>query len=491
MRQGKVAVAVDTYAGKAALAERVLERVRKEGIRFIDLQFTDVPGRLQHTTIPISQVDEDIFNSGVPKLDGSSIRGFVEIHESDLVLKPDPSTFSVIPWSNSSTKTARLICDVYRGFEGGRLAWDPRAIAQGAEDYLRQQGYDFSYWGPEIEFFVFDKVTWDVLTPYRGMGYRIESREAAWSETGSGYPIRFKEGYFPAPPQDTLMDYRSECVRILEDDFGVVCDAHHHEVATAGQCEIDMRFDTLTKMGDGVMTYKYVVKNVAAQRGMMATMMPKPVFADNASGMHVHSSIWKSGENLFYDEDDPHSELSQTGRYFAGGLMEHGCSLSAIVSPTTNSYRRLVPGYEAPVYIGWSRMNRSSTIRIPVYQKGKKMAKSKRVEYRPPDTSANPYLCFAAILAAGLDGIKKKIDPGDPLDENVYKLSPERKRELGVRELPGSLEEAIEALEGDREYLNPVFPKEALENLIEIEKKEAAEVSIRPHPYEFYLYFDI
>jgi glutamine synthetase len=469
--------------------EDVISSIKESRVRFVDLQFTDLTGRLRHVTIPAQKLDEDSFKVGIPKLDGSSIRGFVEINESDLLLIPDPTTYALLPWYGENTKTARLICDIYCGFGAGRLLWDPRAIAQKAEDELVKQGYTTSYWGPEVEFFVFDKAVWDTLTPYRGQGYSIESREAAWG--GSSYSIRFKEGYCPAPPQDTLMVFRSECIRILEDYFSIRCDAHHHEVATAGQCEVDILYDTLTKTADNVVTIKYVVKNVAVQHNMVATMMPKPIFADNASGMHVHMSIWRDGVNLFFDERDEYAELSQLARYYVGGLLEHAEALSAIVSPTTNSYRRLVPGYEAPVYVSWSRSNRSTLVRIPVYEKGSKSAAKKRVEYRAPDPSANPYLCFAALLAAGLDGIKKKIEIGDPVDENIYKLTPERRRELGIKELPGSLKEAVEALKSDQEFLKPIFPSEAIDLLLDIELKEYLEVSMRPHPYEFYLYFDI
>jgi len=471
--------------------EEALNLTRKEKIKVIDLQFTDLPGRMQHVTLPTHMIDLDSFEAGVPKLDGSSIRGFVEIHESDLVLKPDPSTFAIIPWSPTEMKTARILCDVHWGYAQGRLSRDPRGIAQTAEKTVSDNGYNLSYWGPEVEFFVFDKVTWDVLSPYQGIGYKIESREAPWSPSGLTPPIRFKEGYFPAPPQDTLMGYRTECVKILEENFGIVVDAHHHEVATAGQCEIDLLRDTLVNMADSVMTYKFVTKSVAHQMGMVATMMPKPVFMDNASGMHVHVSLWKDGENVFYDPKDTYAELSQLGRYFSGGLIEHGRSLSAITAPTTNSYKRLVPGFEAPVYLAWSRRNRSAAIRIPVYHKGRKAAAAKRVEYRPPDPSANPYLCFAAILAAGLDGIKKKIDIGDPVEEDIYKLTPERRRQLGIKELPGSLKEALEELESDQEYLKPIFSQDTIGKIIENGMKEYTEVSIRPHPYEFHLYFDI
>lgn len=470
--------------------QEVINLIKKEGIYFIDLHFTDLAGRLQHTTVPAHTITQDVIADGLPKLDGSSIKGFTEIHESDMLLKPDPSTFAVIPWGQANGKVGRMICDVYWGMNKGRLSRDPRAIAQRAEETLRAEGYDISYWGPEVEFFVFDKVTWDVMMPYGGQGYKIESREAAWN-MGSGYPIRFKEGYFPAPPQDTLMDYRGDVVKTLEEYFGIVCDAHHHEVATAGQCEIDMHYDTLTNMADNVMTYKYVVKNIAYQRSMVATMMPKPIFMDNASGMHTHVSIWNKGVNLFYDPDDSYAELSQTGRYFGGGLLEHSRSLAAIFAPTTNSYRRLVPGYEAPVYVAWSRSNRSANIRVPVYEKGPKSAARKRIEYRPPDPSSNPYLCFAAILAAGLDGIKRAIDIGDSVDENIYLLSPERRRELGVKELPGSLNEAIECLESDHEYLKPIFTDDIVEKIIEMEREAAMNIALRPHPYEFHLYFDI
>lgn len=471
-------------------AEEVMELIKKEDVKFIDLQLTDLLGRLQHVTIPTYLLDEEAFAEGVPKLDGSSIKGFTDIHESDLLLKPDPSTYGVIPWIQENMKTARMICDVYWGFGFGRLSRDPRAIAQKAEEVLKAQGYDVSLWGPEIEFFVFDKVVWDVMMPYQGQSYKIESKEAAWNTTGVNYPIRFKEGYFPAAPQDTLMEYRNECVQVLT-NFGILCDAHHHEVSTAGQGEIDMYRDTLTNMGDNVMTYKFLTKNIAQKRGMVATMMPKPIFMDNASGMHVHVSIWKGGVNLFYDPHDPHAELSQLGRYFGGGLMEHSRSLAAIVAPTTNSYRRLVPGFEAPVYVAWSRRNRSANVRIPVYEKGSKSAGKKRVEFRPPDPSCNPYLCFAAMLAAGLDGIKKKIDIGDPVDEDIYKLTPERRRQLGIKELPGSLKEAIECLKSDNEYLKTIFPEDVIDRIAENGMKDYTEIAIRPHPYEFYLYFDI
>jgi len=472
----------------------VISKMQEEKVKFVDLQFADVPGRLQHVTVPVESLDDDAFKDGVPKLDGSSIRGFTDIHESDMILLPDPVTYGTLPWSPDPLKTGRMICDVSRGFGMGRFVRDPRWIAQRAEEEAKNQGYDTTYWGPEIEFFVFDKVSWDVATPYKTQSYTIESREAAWNPgvgANNSPPIRFKEGYFPAAPQDSLQDFRSECVSVLGNNFGIINDAHHHEVATAGQCEIDMRYDTLTNMGDAAMTYKYVIKNVAAKNGMVATMMPKPIFLDNASGMHVHVSLWKDGTNLMFDEKDGYAELSQLGRYFGGGLIEHARSLAAITNPTTNSYRRLVPGFEAPVYIAWSRQNRSANIRIPVNMKGVKYSSRKRLEYRTPDTAANPYLCFAAILSAGLDGIKKKSEIGDPVDEDIYKLSPDRRRSLGIKELPGSLKEALDCLSSDHEFLMPIFTQEIIDSIIENGMKEFGEISRRPHPYEFYLYFDI
>ena len=466
----------------------VLKAIKEQGIKFIELQFTGLMGRFHHTTVNANMFDESSIEDGMPKLDGSSIKGFSEIHESDMVLKPDPNTFAVIPWIERD-KTARMICDVHWGYGGGRLARDPRGIAQRAEKFLKEEGYNIAYWGPEVEFFVFDRVRWDSMTPSKGSGYSIESREAPWS-SNAAYPIRLKDGYLPATPNDTLTDYRNECVDILNENFGVICDAHHHEVATGGQCEIDIYYDTLTNMADGALTYKYVVKNIARKYDMVATMMPKPVALDNGSGMHVNVSLWND-KNEFYDPNDKHAELSQLGRYFGGGIMEHAMSLSAIVAPTTNSYRRLVPGYEAPVYIAWSKRNRSAIVRIPTYFKGEKAAKTKRIEFRAPDPSCNPYLCFAAILAAGLDGIRKKSDIGDPVDEDIYKMSAQKRKEMGIKQLPGSLKQAIEQLESDNAYLKPLFSDDTIQTIIEMERKDSMDVSMRPHPHEFHLYFDL
>jgi len=469
--------------------KQVLDAISSKGIRYVDLQFMDVPGRIQHVTVPPSMIDANAFSEGVAKLDGSSIKGFAEIYESDMMLVPDPSTFGVIPWGDERFPMARMICDVHWGFGKGRFSRDPRYVAQKAEESLRAAGFTDSYWGPEVEFFVFDGATWD-SGPFSA-SYKITSVESAYESRGTNFPIRFKEGYYPVPPADTLQDYRNECAFVLDEAFGVVNDAHHHEVATAGQCEIDVYRDSLVPMADSILSYKYVIKNVAAKRGLIATIMPKPIFGDNASGMHVSSSLWKEEKNAFYDEKDDYAELSQTGRYYAGGLLSHSRALCAITCPTTNSYRRLVPGYEAPVYIAWSKANRSANVRIPVYQKGKGGAKAKRAEFRTPDPSCNPYLAFAAILAAGLDGVKKKLEPGDPVDEDIYKLTPTKRKELGVGELPGSLLESIEALKSDSGFLKGIFSDDLVDTMIDLETDSFRMVSARPHPYEFYLYFDI
>ena len=477
--------------GKRELtAKDVMAQAAQKNVRFIDLQFVDVPGRLQHVTVPADMMNEQSFTEGVSKLDGSSIRGFTEIYESDMVLMPDPSTFGVMPWSDENLKAGRLICDVHWGFGKGRFSRDARYVAEKAVEAMKTAGFSSSLWGPEVEFFVFDSVTWDVNNQFSS-SYKISSRESALEARGTNFPIRFKEGYYPASPVDSLMDYRGECVRSLWDGFGIACDAHHHEVATAGQCEIDMYRDTLVEMADSVVTYKFVIKNVASKQGLIATTMPKPIFGDNASGMHVASSLWKGEQNAFYDSNDEYAELSQIGRYYVGGLLEHSRALCAIVTPTTNSYRRLVPGYEAPVYVAWSRRNRSANVRIPVYEKGKDSQGTKRAEFRTPDTSCNPYLAFAAIACAGLDGIKKKTDPGNPVDEDIYKLTPAKRRELSVGELPGSLAESIDSLRSDSEFLKGVFTSDLIDTIMDIGMQGHRMISARPHPYEFYLYFDI
>ncbi len=469
--------------------EEVFAKINQDEVRFIDLQFTGLTGRFHHTTISANTFTQDQMADGLPKLDGSSIVGFASIEDSDLILKPDPSTYSLIPWA-SDKKTARLLCDVYWGGGRGRLEFDPRGISQNAEKFLESKGFDYSLWGPEVEFFVFDKIHWDVLTPYKGQSYSIESKEAPWNQEGDGYPMGLQEGYYPSTPSDTLTPYRNECVSVLNDNFGIICDNHHHEVATAGQCEIDIKYDFLTNAADGAQTYKYVVRNVAQQFGKIATMMPKPISMDSGSGMHTNVSLWKNKENAFFDKDDK-DELSQTGRYFCGGVINHARALTAITNPTTNSYHRLVPGYEAPVYIAWSTGNRSATIRIPAHFKGEKYSYLKRLEYRVPDPSSNPYLVFPAVLAAGLDGIKNKTEPGDPIREDIYKMSKSERTKHGIDVLPANLGEALDELESDKKFLESIFSPKVINRIIDLERRDQKEISIRPHPHEFYLYFDV
>jgi len=470
-------------------SDEVFSKIKHEGIRFIDLQFTSLLGRFHHTTISADTFTSDQMEDGLPKLDGSSIVGFASIEDSDMILKPDPNSYAPIPWIEDK-KTARLLCDVYWGGGRGRLDKDPRGIAQNAEKYLTTQGFDYSSWGPEVEFFVFDKVHWDVLTPYKGQSYSIESKEAPWSQEGTGYPMGLQEGYYPSTPSDTLTPFRNECVDVLNQDFGILCDNHHHEVATAGQCEIDIRYDYLTNSADATQTYKFVVRNIAQKFGKVATMMPKPVAMDSGSGMHTNVSLWKGKKNIFYDKNDE-DELSQIGRYFCGGILDHAKALSAISNPTTNSYHRLVPGYEAPVYIAWSASNRSATVRMPQHFRGEKYAFLKRLEFRAPDPSANPYLVFPAVLAAGLDGIKKKREPGDQTREDIFKMTKSERRKRGIGVLPANLGEALDALESDRKFLSPIFPNNVIDTIIQLERRDQREISIRPHPHEFYLYFDI
>ncbi len=480
--------------GQCTTPQDVLQLIREHNVQFVDLRFTDLPGTWQHASLPAAHLSALDFERGIG-FDGSSIRGFQAIEESDMLLVPDPKTAFVDPFC--SVPTLAIICNVYDPESGEPYSRDPRYIAQKAEAYLRAAGIaDVSYWGPEVEFFLFDHVAYDVQ-PHR-MGYALDSREGYWN-TGQddgapnlGYKIRPKEGYFPVPPHDSFQDIRSEAALTLE-RLGVPVEMHHHEVATAGQGEIDMRRDTLVAMADKVMLYKYVVKNVARKHGCTATFMPKPLFGDNGNGMHTHQSLWRDGTNLFYAQCH-YAELSATALHYIAGLLTHVDALLALTSPTTNSYKRLVPHYEAPVNIAFSKRNRSACVRIPMYATGPENAATKRVEFRPPDPSCNPYLAFAALLLAGLDGIERQLDasPFGPLDVNTYHLPAEQAN--GVKSVPGSLDAVLAALERDHEWLlvGDVFTSDVLEAWIcHKREKELQEVRIRPHPYEFYLYFDV
>jgi glutamine synthetase len=466
----------------------VLGLVQDEGVEIVDFRFCDLPGLMQHFAAPAHELSEEGFAEGYG-FDGSSIRGFQEIQESDMLLMPDPDTCVVDPFREH--KTLNVNCFVRDPVTGEPYSRDPRYVAKKAEEHLASTGMaDTVYFGPEAEFYIFDDVRFD--QDQHSAFYSVDSVEGIWNsgrdeQPNLGFKPRYKEGYFPVPPMDHFQDLRSEMILTLE-RLGVEVEIQHHEVGTAGQAEIDMRFDTLLRMADKLMLYKYVVKNVARARGHSATFMPKPIFQDNGSGMHCHQSLWRAGEPLFYDEAG-YAGLSDMGRWYIGGLLTHAPSLLAFAAPTTNSYKRLVPGYEAPVNLVYSQRNRSAACRIPLYSKS---PKAKRVEFRCPDPSCNPYLAFAAMLMAGIDGVRNRIEPPDPVDKDLYDLPPE---ELGrVPQVPGSLDAALEALESDNEYLRAggVFTEDLIETWLEYKRlREIDEVRLRPHPWEFMLYYDI
>jgi glutamine synthetase len=455
-------------------------------VQMVDLRFTDLLGLWHHFSLPARELTEELFEEGIG-FDGSSIRAFQEIHESDMILIPDPTSAFVDPIFE--IPTLDIICDIYDPITRQPYTKDSRYVAKKAEAYLKQIGVaDISYWGPEAEFFLFDSVIYGEGT--NRAFYQVDSAEAWWNsgvEGGKGGQIPPKRGYFPVPPTDTKQDVRSKIVLALE-SVGVPVEVHHHEVATAGQTEIDLRYAPLVTMGDSIMIYKYLAKNVARQNGLTATFMPKPLFQDNGSGMHVHQSLWKGDANVFYDEAG-YAQLSDTAKYYIGGLLKHAAALLAIVAPTTNSYKRLVPGFEAPVNLAYSQRNRSAVCRIPVYSKSEK---AKRVEFRAPDPSCNPYLCFAALLMAGLDGVQNQIDPGEPMDKDLYDLPPE---EAGkIKQVPGSLSAVLAALEQDYEFLlaGDVFTEDLIESYMAYKvSAEVDPIRMRPHPYEFTLYYDI
>jgi glutamine synthetase len=454
-------------------------------VQMVDLRFTDLLGTWHHFSIPARELTEELFEEGIG-FDGSSIRAFQEIHESDMILIPDPSSAFMDPIFE--IPTMNIICDIYDPVTRQPYTRDSRYVAKKAEAYLKQTGVaDISYWGPEAEFFMFDSVIYGEAS--NKAFYEVDSAEAWWNSGeagGKGGQIPPKRGYFPVPPTDTKQDVRSKIVLALE-AAGVPVEVHHHEVATAGQTEIDLRYAPLVTMADSIMIYKYLAKSVARRNGLTATFMPKPLFQDNGSGMHVHQSLWKGETNVFFDEAG-YAQISDTAKYYIGGLLKHAPALLAIVAPTTNSYRRLVPGFEAPVNLAYSQRNRSACCRIPVYSKS---PKAKRVEFRPPDPSCNPYLCFAALLMAGLDGVQNQIDPGEPMDKDLYDLPPEEAAK--VKQVPGSLSVVIAALESDYEFLlaGDVFTEDLIEAYLAYKiEAEVDPVRMRPHPYEFTLYYD-
>ena len=467
--------------------KEVLEFAKKNNAKMLDLKFMDFPGIWQHTSFPTPQLEESSFEEGFG-FDGSSIRGWQPIHASDMLLIPDPATAVMDPFTKEPTLS--MISNVVDPITKERYSRDPRFIAQKAEAYLKSTGIaDTSYMGPEAEFFIFDDIRYD--SKEQCSYYFIDSKEGKWNSgkeenPNLGYKPRYKEGYFPVPPTDSLMDIRTEMVLTMM-GIGIPIECQHHEVATAGQCEIDMRFAPLTKCADNLMWYKYICKNVARRNNKTVTFMPKPIWNDNGSGMHTHQSLWKGGKPLF--AGNAYGGLSEMALYYVGGILKHAHALAAIVAPTTNSYKRLVPGFEAPVNLAYSSRNRSASVRVPMYSPS---PKAKRIEVRFPDPSCNGYLAFAAMLLAGLDGIQNKIDPGEPLDKDIYALGPEELK--NVPSLPGSLEDALDALEKDHDFLlkGDVFTQDAIDMWLEYKReKEVNQMRLRPHPYEFGLYFDI
>ena len=479
-------------------AKSVIAMAQEEGAVMVDIKFTDLIGAWQHFTLPIGNLDEDVFEDGLA-FDGSSIRGFQTIDLSDMLLLLDPNTAIMDPCSE--TPTLSIIAGVFDPITREAYSRDPRYVAQKAIKYLQSTGIaDTAYFGPEAEFFLFGGVSYGGQGG-AGMGhhahYRVESAEGEWNngnpvvdpETGEpnlGYRPRNKGGYFPVPPTDSLQEVRNQIVLTLE-QAGVKVDLHHHEVASGGQCEIGITLDTLVEMADKLQMHKYVVKNVARQNGLTATFMPKPIFGDNGSGMHTHQSLWKDGNTLMYDENG-YAGLSDLARYYIGGILRHAPALLAFTNPSTNSYHRLVPGYEAPIYLLYSQRNRSAAVRIPLTSKS---PKAKRIEFRTPDVTSNIYLALAAQMMAGLDGIKNKIEPGEPMDKDLYELEAEEKE--GLPTVPGSLDEVLDALEADHDFLlaGDVFTPDLIKMYVSLKRNDVDALRLRPHPYEFNLYFDV
>ncbi len=468
-------------------AAEVVALIEKENIRVVDLRFTDLPSQWHHFSIPSRELDEATFDNGLG-FDGSSIRGWQAINESDMIVKPLAHTAFIDPFF--AHKTLVMICSVHDPITDQAYTRDPRHVAMKAENYLKTLGLaDVSNMGPEAEFFVFDHVSFDQTT--NSGFYFLDSVEGRWNsgsddEPNLGYKPRKKEGYFPVPPTDTLQDIRSEMMLTLE-DLGVPMECQHHEVATGGQCEIDLRYAPLLEMGDQLMLYKYVVKNVATRHNKTVTFMPKPLHDDNGSGMHIHLSLWKDGQNLF--AGDGYAGLSDMALHAIGGVLKHAPAILAFTNPTTNSYKRLVPGFEAPVNLAYSSRNRSAAVRIPMYSNN---PNAKRFEFRCPDPSSNPYLAMTALLMAAIDGIQNKIDPGQAIDVDIYDLNPEESAD--IPKTPGSLREALDALAADHDFLlaGDVFTQDLINTWIDYKMtKEVIEIEQRPHPWEFALYYDI
>ena len=477
--------------------KQVLQIINDESISFIDFWFVDIFGELHNVGMPSYAIDENSFVNGLEKLDASSITGFKSVNNSDMILMPDPNSFKILPndYDPGHRKNARIFCDLYDGStrKESRYTRDSRGIAHKAAEKLGEFGFTHTNWGPEIEFFVFDSIN-VYPSPYAathsggGSGYSIDSKESPWSKGNVSTAINFKEGYYPSQPKDTLAGFRKDVCEDLYNYFGIKIEAEHHEVATSGQCEINLVYDEMITMADNVIAVKNLVKVKAKRKNKVATFMPKPIFGDNASAMHTHQSLWNGNSNVMYDADDEVAQLSQIGRYYVGGILNHASALCAISNPTTNSYKRLVPGFEAPVNVCWGLGNRSTAVRIPMYNRNQE--KSKRMEYRVPDPTANIYLLEAALLLAGLDGIKNKMDPGDPIKENVYKLSAEKKKEYNIGSLPVSLKGSLDSLGSDSKFLEEVFSSDFLEAYSELKYKEYTAFAQTPTAWEVSMYAD-
>jgi len=451
--------------------------INDKTIKWVNLLYTTLIGELRQVIVAYDEKFEEKSRVGFGKLDGSNVKGFKDIHESDLVLKPDLATMKIDPFHAGS---ALVISDIYEAGGKERFIKDPRWIAVKTEEYVQQLGYK-SLVAAEAEFYIFDDlyVRLDALS----LGYKIKSKESVFSNKKRG--LFFKNGYHAPADLDYTLEIRTEISNILSNYFGIQVESHHHEVGAAGQVEINIKASSILGMSDSIQLLKYVAKLVCHRKNKIASFLPKPIVTDNGSGLHIHVSLWRGDTNIFYDENDEYAQLSQIARYFIGGLIEHGKALSAIVSPTVNSYKRLLPHFEAPIYLVWGRSNRSSAIRIPSYNGS---PSAKRIEYRPPDPSANPYLALSAVILAGLDGIKKKIDPGPPVDMNLYNLSEEEKRRLKIKSLPRDLREALEELESDNEFLHPVFPKDLIDSYIEVKREEWETINRFVSPAEIYYY---
>lgn len=480
--------------------EEAIRILKENNVRWVHTSFVDIRGIMHDIVVPAREyLEGNAFRYGVG-FDGSSVKGFRDVEESDMVLIPDPKTLAVIPWiREEAQRSAIILGDVYESYgEAEPSEACPRGYVAKRIERLCEEAGLTAFIGAEMEHFVFKsvdptKLVWDLWVSSGGHGFEVWGAPRILPESPEispgGYIVKPRDAYLRPPPEDTTLEYRNEVASILEDSFGFRIERHHHEVATAGQVEVNFRFGRLTETADRVVYYKFVAKNIAKIRGLIATFMPKPIYLDNASGMHVHISLWSEGRNIMYDESDSYAELSQEARYFIGGLLEHARALTAICCPTVNSYKRLVPGFEAPIYLIWSRRNRSALVRVPMYLKGPEYALHKRIEYRAVDPSCNPYLAFSCIIAAGLDGIRRKIDPGDPVDENVYKLPDERRRALGIRELPSTLREALEEMETD-DVIHRTLGSHLFDRFIEYKMEEWRQYSMYITPWEIVKYLD-